>query len=156
MVDLVAIQMAIGGLKTAKDIAKAAIGIRDGALLQAKIIELNEVILSAQSSALDAQAEQAAMLQRISNLEKQLAGFEKWDADKERYILTEAGPGVFAYIVKPEARGGELPHYLCTNCYGNRKASILQHMKTATMGDVLSCAACDTKNLIRHGYRPPQ
>ena len=47
MVDLFAIKGAVDGLKAARDIAKSAIDLRDTALLQGKVIELNDAIISA-------------------------------------------------------------------------------------------------------------
>ncbi len=126
MVDLLAIKGAVDGLKAARDIAKTAIGLHDAALLQDKVIELNDTIISAQSSALDAQADQFALVERVSELEKEIARFETWETEKQRYRLTQCAPGAFAYTVKRSEARGEPSHALCTACYERGVKSILQ------------------------------
>ena len=113
MVDLIAIKGAVDGLKAARDIAKTAIGLRDAALLQSKVIELNDAIISAQSSALDAQAEQFTLVERVGDLEKEIARSKTWDTEKQRYSLTQCAPGAFAYVVKQSEARGEPGHALC-------------------------------------------
>ena len=76
MIDIGSISSLAGSLKAASDIAKAMMDLRDTQAFQTKAIELNGEIMSAQSSALSAYAEQTAMVKRISELEKQLAEFE--------------------------------------------------------------------------------
>jgi hypothetical protein len=83
--------------------------------------------------------------------------FETWQTEKQRYELTEVGKGTgtFAYVVKKSMRGSEPAHYACANCYRVGKASILQHMRTNSMGDLLTCTGCGTKSLVSWGYAPP-
>jgi hypothetical protein len=50
MVDVSAIAGVMSSLKVAGDITKAAVGLRDAQALQSKVIELQGVILSAQSA----------------------------------------------------------------------------------------------------------
>ena len=77
-----------------------------------------------------------------------------WDSEKQRYELTDVGDGNFAYVLKAAMRGSEPPHYVCANCYRQGKASILNHMHTRGMGDLLTCPACGTKFLVSRGYKP--
>lgn len=154
MVDLVAIQGAIGSIKAAKDIAKAAIGLRDAALLQSKVIELNEAILSAQSSAVDAMAEQSEMLQRVRELEQKIARLETWEAEKQRYKLEALPPGTHVYTLKSEMADGEPPHHICQTCYQRGKKSILNQGETHSGTYHLRCNECDAD--LKVGYwRPP-
>jgi hypothetical protein len=44
----------------------------------------------------------------------QIARFEAWEAEKQRYVLEDVGPGVFAYVYKESASGSEPMHWLCT------------------------------------------
>src|SRR5258708_7911008 len=73
-----------GALKTAFDIAKGLKDIDDAARRNAAIIELQEKILSAEQS-------QSALIERVHDLEKEVAGFEQWEAEKKRYALTDFG-----------------------------------------------------------------
>jgi len=50
-------------------------------------------------------------VERISELEKEVAGFKTWETEKQKYVLKELGqPGLFAYTLEPEARGSEPSH----------------------------------------------
>ena len=88
------------------DISKAMIGLRDAQAVQAKVIVLNTMILEAQGSALSANEERSALIDRIRKLETELAGLKAWEAEKQRYQLKDFGGGTFAYELKQEeARG---------------------------------------------------
>jgi hypothetical protein len=59
---MAAISIITNSLKTAADITKAMIGLRDTSTIQAKVIELQGVILSAQHGALTTQTNQFVLL----------------------------------------------------------------------------------------------
>jgi hypothetical protein len=90
----------LSAVKAAFDIAKGLKDIHDATLRNTAVIELQEKILAAQQS-------QAALVERIGDLEKQVADFEAWNAEKERYELKIIGYAAFAHMLKPEARGSE-------------------------------------------------
>lgn len=139
----------LGIFKSMLDSAKALKDINDRAIRNAAVIELQEKILSARE-------QQTALTERIRELERRVADFETWNTEKQRYELVDIGSGTFAYTVKAAMRGTEPPHYICTNCYQNGKAAILQHAQM-NMGHVLTCPSCKTKSLTADGaYRPPQ
>lgn len=126
----------LSGLKAAFDIAKGLKDIDDATRRNAAVIELQEKILAARET-------HSALLDRVGGLEEKVAGFEKWDTEKEKYELKEITPQSFAYAIKPNARGAEPDHLLCTNCYEHRKKSILQKADAAH----LKCPNCSA--LIR-------
>ena len=126
MMDMGSIAALVGSLKTAGEITKAAVDMRDGQMLQAKVIELQTVILTAQSNALTAQQDQFALLDRVRSLETEIAGLKAWDAEKQNYVLSEVAPGAFAYALKPDSKVSEPPHWLCVNCYNHSQKSLLQ------------------------------
>jgi hypothetical protein len=134
----------IGALKTAFDIAKGLKDIDDTARRNAAVIELQEKILSAQSA-------QSDLVERVRELEKEVAAFETWDADKKRYELKDIGLGSLAYVVKESERGAEPPHQICAACYQHRKVSILQP-KSESRDKLLICPECKTK--IKIGNLP--
>ena len=104
---------AIAGLsavKTAFDIAKGLKDIDDASRRNAAVIELQEKILTAQSA-------QAALIERVGYLEKEVARFETWETEKQRYELKDVGMGSLAYSVKDAMRGSEPPHQICAACY---------------------------------------
>jgi len=135
----------LGALKTAFDIAKGLKDIDDVARRNAAVIELQERILSAQQS-------QSALVERVHDLEKEVAGFEKWEAEKKRYALTDFGGNSFAYALKPEASNGEPPHRICPNCYEKGQKAILQFRfrSAATGRDRWICNGCSTEFEFGH------
>ena len=127
----------ISALKTAFDIAKTIKDTNDVTIRQAIAIELQEKIFSAQQA-------QALLIEEVNSLKAEIAGFETWDAEKQRYELKPIGTqGVFAYSLKPEHENGEPPHWICPDCYQDRKKSILQTViKTPGMARVAICQRC--------------
>ena len=157
MVDLAAIQGAIGSLQAAGNIAKAAIGLHDAAKLQSTVIELNTVILAAQSSAIDAKAEQSAMFDEIRSLKDQLAEMENWGAEKEHYTLKQFSTGKFSYVLIEEFDSNEYSHMLCANCFNHNQKSVLQ-MERRTPGrrTIYYCQRCNGEIHmgLRHYSKP--
>jgi hypothetical protein len=93
-------------------------------------------LIEAQSSVLTAQEERTTLLQRVGDLEKQIAEMETWETEKQRYELKDAGMGALAYTVKSGMEAGVPPHSICANCYENRQKSILSG------SNVLVCHRC--------------
>lgn len=149
----------IQSLNAVTQISKALLGIRDAALIREKVIELSGEVISAQSGALAAQADQFALLERIRQLEKQIADFEAWDAEAETYQLTDlrgkSDPrgSILAYAPKEGTHTSEPAHFLCAKCYHERHKSILQH-ETRDPGrcKVLVCHRCGS-DLYLEGER---
>lgn len=126
----------LGAFKTMLDMAKALKDINDATVRNGAVIELQEQILAAQ-------AQQTALLNHIRELEEKVANFETWDAEKKRYELKPLGFGAFTYMLKPDARGAEPPHWVCTNCYGKRHISIIQWTNpTKTGRNGFYCPSC--------------
>ncbi len=90
------ISSALGALQKASDILKGWASLRTDKERSAKLIELNGQILSAQTSAIQANAAQAALIEQISDLKEDIARFETWDREKQRYELRHIGDGAFA------------------------------------------------------------
>jgi hypothetical protein len=139
------IASAIGSIKAAGDIAKAITGLRDAQTIQAKVIELQQVILSAQTSALAAQSDQFTLLQQIRELEAKMAKLEAWEAEKKRYQLRDFGGRTFAYELKPQEANGEPIHRICANCYQKGHKSILQFSARSSGQDYYDCHECKTR-----------
>ena len=127
MPDMALIAQTVSTLKSAFDFSKTLIGLRDAAMINEKVIELQRIILSAQSEAMAAQTDQVALLEAKRQLEKQIAQMEAWETEKQRYELKSGYfGGAFVYALKPEARVSEPPHWICATCYQAHKKSILQ------------------------------
>ena len=152
MADMGSIAAAIGGLKTAAEITKGFLDLKEAAAVQGKVIELQGVILAAQSSALAAQSDQMTLLEEIRGLKAQMAKLEAWEAEKNRYILKDYGGGTLAYELKPDAASGEPMHRVCPACYQKGHKSILQFRFLTSIGqDNYLCPSCKTE--FQFGYR---
>jgi len=127
MVDMMTLQGAITSLKTAADIAKGIFDLKSMADVQGKVIELQSTILTAQSSALAAQSEQSVMVQRIRDLEEEIAHIKAWEETKQRYQLISPWKGCHVYALKESSKGPEPPHWICTQCYEDGKKPIFQN-----------------------------
>lgn len=126
MVDMGSIAAALGGLKSAGEIAKALLQIKSDVERNAKVIELQSVILAAQSSAIAAQSDQFAMLEEIRKAKDEVAAVKNWETQKQRYKLVSPHPGCMVYALQRSVADEQPPHYICANCYQSGKASILQ------------------------------
>jgi hypothetical protein len=128
----------LASLKSAFDLARGLKDMNDAALRNAAVIDLQEKILTAQQA-------QAALVDRIGDLENQVAGFEAWDRQKQRYQLEKLPPSVFVYSLKPSMAEGEPPHYICAKCYERRKRSILHGSGKEQGIETFHCRECDSK-----------
>ncbi|OSI71600.1 MULTISPECIES: hypothetical protein [Bradyrhizobium] len=136
----------IGGitaLKSALDLTRGLKDIDDR-------VRLNEARMELQEKILDAQQAQSALQQKLDELAAELRQLKSWDADKQRYKLTEMRPGVLAYTLKEGFDNGEPTHSLCTSCYQSNVKSILV---SATWNpgrcDVLICNDCGWYGYLR-------
>lgn len=145
MVDIASISAALGGLKAASDIASGMMELKAGVDVQTKVIELQREILSAQQSAMAAQADQSALAQRIDDLEAEIAQLKNWDAEKQKYELQWYWPDTYAYVLKSEAKGNGSAHKLCTNCFDQANKSLLQATAiTMRRYRIYDCPRCKT------------
>ena len=126
---------AIAGLsavKTAFDMAKALQNIHD-------TVARPGGYRTSKRNPLRTSCASGAAFQRVSDLEKEVARFEEWAAEKKRYQLTDYGGATFAYALKPDAANGEPPHRLCAPCYQKGHKSILQFSNRGAGQDYYEC-----------------
>lgn len=151
MVDMASIASAVQSLNAAGELVKGFVELKTTADRQAKVIELQRIILGAQASALSAQSDQLSMLEQIRALKEEVAKVKAWETEKQRYELHKTSAGSFTYALKQEAQDSELPHHICTACYQEGKKSILQRIPRNTARDALGmhsmmrCPVCKTE-----------
>lgn len=156
MIDIGSAAALVSSLKTAAEITKGIIGLRDASMIQDKVVELNGVILSAQSSALEANAAQFNLLDRVRELEEEIARMKTWDTEKQKYELKQIQAGAFAYVLKPTASGGEPAHWLCAACYQQNNKSILQAQgRTSDRSfQLYGCPTCKATLRVHYNLHP--
>lgn len=148
MPDLASIASAATGLQAAGQIVKSMVGLKVSSEVQTKVIELQSIIMAAQGDALAAQSDQFALLERIRNLEAEIAKARAWEAEKERYHLQEFPSGALAYVLKPDAANGEPSHRICPKCYNEGYKSLLQVKSKRGGGERVECHRCNSDLLL--------
>jgi hypothetical protein len=154
--DMTLIQGAISSLKTATDIAKGLLHLQSLAEVQGKVIELQSAILAAQSSALAAQSEQSAVIQRVRDLEEEIARVKAWEETKQRYQLIAPWTGFYVYALKKSCKESEPPHWICARCYEDGMKSLLQDIDKfdRRLVHVTLCPRCKFE-IENNRYGPP-
>jgi hypothetical protein len=139
----------LSAFKAMFDMAKGLKDINDAAIRNGAVIELQEQILSAQQ-------QQSELFELVRTLEAEVANFETWKTEKERYELKELAPhGVYAYAIKESARGPEPKHWICPDCYENRQKSVLQQVtRVPGRADVRLCQRCGWEAYVLGIWQP--
>lgn len=141
------IAIGITGLRAALDLTKAMIGLRDAEAFRAKSIELQGIILETMDEAIKAREAHSAQIDRIGQLEKEVARLKAWDGEKEKYQLKRVGISGLVRMLKPDERGSEDPHWLCPNCFEHGEKSYFQK---GPAGHLFICPSCKA-NFVCHG-----
>ena len=81
--------------------------------VQSKAIELNQKIIAAQHDIFAANAAQSALLQRVSDLENQIAQMKAWDEQKNRYKLINPWKGnpAIVYALRESHKDSDAAHW---------------------------------------------
>ena len=153
MSDSDAVSKTVSTLQSAYSLAKGIADLNEAHAIKVQIGELQAQILSAQESALRSQEREAALARQVDELEQRIAQLETWNAEKQRYQLTDFGEETFAYLLKPDMSEGEPTHRLCANCFEKRQKSILQYAHEDRGQDVYHCLNCD--NMFNFGVKSP-
>jgi rubrerythrin len=146
----------LAALKSASELTKAMMDIRDATVVQAKAIELQRQILAAQESALAANERQTVLLERIKSLEEEIAQLKRWEGDKTKYELQNLGTGAFAYVPRPDSGLSEPEHWLCATCFDRGVRGIVQN-QGRTKDDrhsIYGCPICKNTFQVHWNTRP--
>jgi hypothetical protein len=139
----------ISGLKTVMDTLKGFKDIGDANVRNSVAVELQQKILAAYQA-------QMALAEEVGSLEKEVAAFKNWDAEKAKYELKDIGQGCVAYALKEGVQPAEPPHYLCANCYAQNKKRFLQIEHKAVGRAVTYCCHDCGSVLYTHGHHYPE
>ncbi len=118
----------------ANNILKAIIGVRDTVVNLEQVNELLAEINSIQSGYFSLLQQNTSMLTEIDNLKKEIAAFEAWDTQKNRYKLYSPWDSAVVYAITCSQSNGEPPHWICPQCYENRKRAFLYPRPNKTTG----------------------
>lgn len=130
---------AVQSTKTLAELLKAANGLSNYVELLTAVNTVQEKLSQALVSNLDSAEKQAALSDRVRELEKQITEVENWERQMQRYYLFEFPTKALAHAIKQGMEQGEPLHYLCTACVDKKQKSTLQ-----PHGRLLFCPACKT------------
>jgi len=136
------ISTSLAALKSMAEFAKLIISSKVDAAVREKAIELQSIIISLNSDMFSMQAQYGAVLQANQALEQKIAELEQWETEAARYELKEIVPAVFVYAIKPESATAEPSHWICPDCYQNKRKSILQRKTKTRLGTIYACLSC--------------
>ena len=151
------IGLLISTLTNAKQLAQAAMDLRDFNSQTAAITEINGQLLKAQEQLFVHQSQLLQLQEQHFEAREELRKLKEAQAERERYSLFDVGEGQFVYRVNlvPEQSGAAEPaaaeplHYLCQPCFDGRVKSVLQTIWTGTKhtgrSEALRCSICETK-----------
>ena len=151
---LAEIAAGLGSLNAAKDILKALNGAQTAVAVNEVKMELQGLILDAQSGLFAAQEAKAADARRIADLEQEIVSLKDWTAEKQRYHLADIWNGAVAFMPKPGMENGEPAHWLCTNCFNQGRKSYLQRQGQVGSYAVQKCGACQSTMTIHYTVKP--
>ena len=140
---IVELAVALASMKSVIDIAKEYVSLRGAIKDESKLAGMQSTVIAAQSAMLELQELHSALMTEKDHLKNRVTQLEAWDEEKRSYKLVSLAPGVFAYAYAPETELTHPPHYLCTNCYGDNKKSILS--LKSHKPPVYRCPGCRTE-----------
>lgn len=132
---------ALASAKTASEMGKTILELRDGEKIRSAVFELRSQLMDLQERMLRASEEQMMLLGRVAELEQQLSEKGERAMRRARYERHQfEATGCVAYRLRAEFRAEEPDHYLCSNCLEKDDSLMTLHGKE----QVLTCPACQT------------
>jgi hypothetical protein len=136
------INAAVQSAKALFEVVKANKGLAEYNEIIAAVSEVNTKLMSATGVALASQEKQAALSDRVRNLEKEIMELKNWNSEAERYQLSEIGTSIYAFTLKPGMEKSEPQHKLCTACFGKRQKGYLNLSNKDGRGTFYKCNVC--------------
>jgi hypothetical protein len=144
----------LSGIKTALDILKGLKKSGASSGILAEIADLQSALIEVQQGIMAANQTHAADVERIRDLEEEVARLKAWDGEKGRYELKAVYAGATVYARKPDNTEAEPPHWLCANCYQDRKKSFLQVTRRVGGEHLWECPNCNEKLVLDDSISP--
>lgn len=102
---VVGVTDALTALKSASDLVKALVELRDVSLVNSKALELQRQILAAHEGALAAQDAKALLHKRVAELEAEIMRFETWETEKAALRASQTAPR-YPHLQNKAGHGG--------------------------------------------------
>lgn len=119
----------IASIKGTIDIVKGLKASNDANTIMKAQSDILEQLFQSRIEAFALHEKASALNSEKEELINKVREFEQWGKTESEYNLKEVKPGIFAYVFK-ESQNLEIPtHWLCANCWNDRKKSIFQKLK---------------------------
>ena len=102
------------------------LGNRVPAPVREQISALYDRVSALQNAVLEKQQQAAELAERCRQLEDDLKSVNDWETERKRYTLKQIGELACAYVQEPDGDTPHTPHWLCANCFEDRKKAYLQ------------------------------
>lgn len=135
----------MGSIKTTIDLAKTIKDFTADTDLKIKTRDLYDSMISLQNIIFSLQSENQSLLNSKYELEKKLMDFESWEKEKTKYKLIEISKGVVTYSFDTSQNPSIPSHYICKNCYNDKRASILDPIFIHSEGSRYICPKCKSE-----------
>ena len=155
IMDIALIQSAMSSLNSAANIAKAILNLKVSTEVQGKVVELQSLILAAQSDALSANAAQTEMADQIQALKDEISCIQAWEKQVTRYQLFSPWTGTLVYALRESEKESEPAHWICTHCYSERQRGFLQFRRQASGRQLYACDRCGTEVNAHKDFEHP-
>jgi hypothetical protein len=150
--DFSLIAAASSAIGAAREIGRAAVGVRDFNQLAATVSQLNDQLLKAQDALFTHQAQLLGLQQELFQTKEQLRIAQQVVEERGRYELFEISRGMFVYRLKLSmeagAPGAEPVHYLCQPCFDRGVKNALIRREFANRV-IHVCPSCRVEYLER-------
>lgn len=158
--DLSLVAAASNALSIARDLGRAAVGLRDFNECAAAIAQINEQLLKAQDSLFAHNTELFALQQEVFATREELRKAKETIAEHGKYALLEISPHVFVLRSRadltPDLGGAqhpmdpEPPHYVCQPCLHIRSQRSVLVRSVVWGTETFTCPECKNEFMGTH------
>ncbi len=132
----------LSSIRTTIDVVKGFQSTYSSIQIMEAKTELLERLIGIQSTALSLQQEHSALINEKNELQKKFIEFDSWKETESSYRLIDLDKGKFVYALKSPQLSSEPNHWLCQNCFNDRKKSILQAIFVNDFDEMYVCNRC--------------
>lgn len=116
----------MASIKATMDIVKGLKSSYDANTIMNAQADIRERLFAIQEAALTLQEKHSTLINEKEELKKKLMEFEQWKQTESEYELKQIFLGTRVYSYKKSQQSTTPMHWLCPNCWEDRKKSIFQ------------------------------
>lgn len=154
--DYSTVMNAITSAKTAAEMLKMIVAVRDDAKAAEAVAEVKQHLATAYESLFSVVQQSLNVTEQLTSAKDEIQSLKAENQrlhleaeERNRYALADIGGGVMAYRLKPDDQSGEPLHYLCQPCMAKGHKSVLQ--PHGERGNFI-CNVCKTVYLIDRSH----